>query len=164
MNGDPRLYKILEDLDITYEYHEHPPVPTIEAAMKYWYRIKSTHCKNLFFRNHKGNRHYLVILEHSNRLAIHELEQRLRQGKLSLGSEKRLMKYLGLTPGSVSPFGLINDQDNHVHVFLDQTLQSAEKLSFHPNINTASLIISYHDFIKFLEWSGNTWEFIDLTE
>jgi Ala-tRNA(Pro) deacylase len=164
MNGDPRLYKILEELNITFEYHEHPPVPTIEAAMKYWHLIDSTHCKNLFFRNHKGNRHYLVILEHSNRLAIHDLEQRLRQGKLSLGSDRRLMKYLGLTPGSVSPFGLINDSENHVHLFLDETLKTAEKLSFHPNINTASLIISFGDFIKFLKWSGNTWEFIDLTE
>ena len=132
--------------------------------MKYWTGIDSTHCKNLFFRNHKGNRHYLVILEHANKLAIHDLEQRLRQGKLSLGSEKRLMNYLGLTPGSVSPFGLINDLENHVHVFLDKTLESAEKLSFHPNINTASLIISHRDFIKFLEWSGNTWEYIDLAE
>jgi len=164
MNGDPRLYKILEELEITFEYHEHPPVPTIEAAMKYWAGIDSTHCKNLFFRNHKGNRHYLVILEHSNKLAIHDLEQRLRQGKLSLGSEKRLMEFLGLTPGSVSPFGFINDYDNHVHLFLDKNLKSAKKLSFHPNINTASLIISYQDFIKFLEWSGNTWEYIDLAE
>ena len=164
MNGDPRLYKILGELDIIFEYHEHPPVPTIEAAMKYWYRIDSTHCKNLFFRNHKGNRHYLVILEHSNRLAIRDLEQRLRQGKLSLGSDHRLMRYLGLTPGSVSPFGLINDTENHVHVFLDETLKTAEKLSFHPNINTASLIISFRDLIEFLHWSGNTWEFIDLAE
>ncbi|KPK82117.1 MAG: prolyl-tRNA synthetase [Bacteroides sp. SM23_62_1] len=164
MNGDPTLYKILGELDISFEYHEHPPVATINEARKYWYGINSTHCKNLFFRNHKGNRHYLVILEHSNRLAIRDLEQRLRQGKLSLGSDQRLMRYLGLTPGSVSPFGLINDGENHVHVFLDATLKNAEKLSFHPNINTASLIINYKDFIKFLEWSGNTWEFIDLAE
>jgi len=164
MNGDPGLYKILEELDIGFEYHEHPPVATIEAAMKYWHGIDSTHCKNLFFRNHKGNRHYLVFIEHSNRLAIRDLEQRLKQGKLSLGSDQRLMRYLGLTPGSVSPFGLMNDQENHVYVFLDATLKTAEKLSFHPNINTASLIISFGDLIKFLKWSGNTWEFIDLAE
>jgi Ala-tRNA(Pro) deacylase len=164
MNGDPGLYKILEELDITFEYHEHPPVATIEAAMKYWNGIDSTHCKNLFLRNHKGNRHYLVILEHSNRLAFRDLEQRLKQGKLSLGSDQRLMRFLGLTPGSVSPFGLMNDTENHVHVFLDATLKTAEKLSFHPNMNTASLIISFGDFIKFLNWSGNTWEFIDLAE
>lgn len=160
MNGDPRLYKILEDLDIKFEYHEHPPAPTIEVAMKYWKNIDSTHCKNLFFRNHKGDRHYLVILRYSEKLAIRDLEQRLKQGKLTLGSDRRLMQYLGLTPGSVSPFGLINDKEKHVHLFLDNSLKTAKKLSFHPNINIASLIIGYDDFMKFLEWTGNSWEFI----
>jgi Ala-tRNA(Pro) deacylase len=164
MNGDSRLYSILSELGISFEYHEHPPVSTIESAMKYWKDIDSTHCKNLFFRNHKGDRHYLVILKHSNKLAIRDLEQRLRQGKLSLGSDQRLMKYLGLTAGSVSPFGLINDKEKHIHLFLDNSLKTASRLSFHPNINTASLIISYDDFMKFLHWTGNTWEFIDLKE
>jgi Ala-tRNA(Pro) deacylase len=135
MNGDPRLYKILDDLNITFEYHEHPPAPTIEIATKYWENIDSTHCKNLFFRNHKGDRHYLVILRHSAILAIRDLEKQLKQGKLTLGSDRRLMKYLGLTAGSVSPFGLINDKDKHVHLFLDESL-------------------------KFLEWTDNSWEFI----
>jgi Ala-tRNA(Pro) deacylase len=162
MNGDPRLYQILSDLEITFEYHEHPPVPTVEAAMKYWGKIDSTHCKNLFFRNHKGDRHYLAVLQHSGKLAIRDLEQRLRQGKLSLGSDQRLMKYLGLTAGSVSPFGLINDKEKYVHLFMDESLKTARRLSFHPNINTASLIISYEDFMKFLNWTGNPWEFIDL--
>jgi Ala-tRNA(Pro) deacylase len=164
MNGDPGLYRILSELDITFEYHEHPPVPTVEAAMKYWERIDSTHCKNLFLRNHTGDRHYLVILEHSSKLAIRDLEQRLKQSKISLGTDQRLIKYIGLTAGSVSPFGLINDKEKHVHLFLDESLKTARRLSFHPNINTASLIISYEDFIKFLQWTGNSWEFIDLKE
>ena len=162
MNGDPLLYEVLDELDIGFEYHEHPAVPTVEAAKKYWKGISSTHCKNLFFRNHKGNRHYLVILEHTARLAIRDLEQILKQGKLSLASDRRLEQWLGLTPGSVSPFGLINDPENHVHIFLDENLKRAERLSFHPNINTASLIISSEDFMKFLDWSGNTYEFICL--
>ena len=162
MNGDPRLYRILEELDIPFEYHEHPAAPTVEAALEYWKDIKSTHCKNLFFRNHKGNRHYLVILEHSNKLAIRDLEQKLKQGKLSLASDQRLEKWLGLTPGSVSPFGLINDAKDHVHLFIDDNLRRAEKLSFHPNINTATIVVSYPDFIRFLDWSGNTYEFIHL--
>ena len=116
MNGDPELYKILEEQDIPFEYHEHPPAPTVEAALEHWKDIDSTHCKNLFFRNHKGNRHYLVILEHTNKLAIRDLEQLLKQGKLSLASDRRLLDNLGLTPGSVSPFGLINDTENHVQI------------------------------------------------
>ncbi len=163
MNGDPRLYEHLATLGISFEYHEHPAAPTVEAALEHWKDIVSTHCKNLFFRNHKGNRHYLVIIDHLNKLAIRDLEQLLKQGKLSLASDKRLAKYLGLTPGSVTPFGLINDTDKHVRIFIDEKLRKAERLSFHPNINTATLVISFSDFTRFLDSSGNSYEFINLT-
>ena len=120
-----RRQKVLDYLDrtgIPYEYYEHPETPTIEIARQYWHDDGSKHCKNLFFRNHKGNRHYLVVFDCDRQLAIHDLEHRLRQGKLSFASEQRMERYLGLRPGSVSPFGLINDLENHVHLFLDQTL------------------------------------------
>ena len=162
MNGQPELYKILNELNIPFEYYEHPPVPTIEEAKKYWVDLKATHCKNIFFRNHKGNRHYLVILEHTCTLNIHDLEKRLKQGKLSFASEKRMVKYLGLKPGSVSPFGLINDDESHVYVFLDENLKKSKKISFHPNMNTASLVIDFKDFEKFLEWTGNGYEYLEL--
>ena len=162
MNGDPKLYEILKELEIDFEYHEHPPGPTIEEALKYWKDIDSAHCKNIFFRNHKGNRHYLVISDYRYQLDIHDLEKRLKQGKLSFASPKRMMKYLGVEPGSVSLFGLINDEEDHVHLFIDESLKNAEKISFHPNINTASLVITREDFIKFLEWSGNGYEFLKL--
>ena len=155
MNGDPRLYQLLTELHIAYEYIEHPPAPTIEIAKQYWAGHDAQHCKNLFFRNHKGNRHYLVILNCDQDMAIHDIEKQLHQGKLSFASEARMDKYLGVKPGSVTPFGLINDQEHHVTVFLDQTLQQAEKLSFHPCINTASLIIKREDLIKFIDYCGN---------
>lgn len=160
--GDPAVYHVLKGLNIQFEYHEHPPVPTVEEASKYWAGIDSTHCKNIFLRNHKGDRHYLVILEHRQIANIHQLEKILKQGKLSFASPQRMMKYLGLEPGSVSPFGLIHDTTQHVHLFLDENLKDAERLSFHPNLNTASLIIKYSDFIRFLQWKGNGYEFISL--
>jgi Ala-tRNA(Pro) deacylase len=162
MNGDPKLYKLLSDLGIDFEYHEHPPAPTIEIAMKYWKNLDATHCKNLFFRNHKGNKHYLVILEHTMQMGIHELEKQLKQGKLSFASDARMMKYLGVTPGSVTPFGLINDLDHHVHIFLDQNLLKSKTISFHPGINTASIIVKFEDFLKFLNHTSNTYEYITL--
>lgn len=163
MNGDPLLYQILDQLGISFEYHEHPPAPTIELAIQYWKDIENTtHCKNLFFRNHKGNRHYLVIFDHRQSLAIHDLEKRLKQGKLSFASEERMVKYLGLKPGSVSPFGLIHDTGKHVHLFLDENLSQNPRISFHPNDNTASLVVEYHDFIKFLDFCGNSREFLRL--
>ncbi|HNX85251.1 MAG: prolyl-tRNA synthetase associated domain-containing protein [Bacteroidales bacterium] len=158
LRGPAELYQLLDSLQIPYEYIEHPPVPTVEEAMKYWSGIDSGHCKNIFFRNHKGDRHYLVILYYDSKLNIRELEQKLRQGKLSFASDRRLMQYLGLTPGSVSPFGLINDRSRHVHLFIDKTLINHERLSFHPNTNTASLIIPREGLFRFLEHTGNTWE------
>jgi Ala-tRNA(Pro) deacylase len=162
MTKKENVLQTLKELDIPYEQYDHPPVPTVEEALPYWEKIEATHCKNLFFRNHKGNRHYLVILKHDRKLNIRDLEQRLKQGKISFASPKRMERYLGLSGGSVSVFGLINDTDNHVHLFLDDGLKSAERISFHPNENNATLVISFPSFLKFLTWSGNSYEFISL--
>ena len=162
MLGQPELYNLLKELSIGFDYHEHPPVATIEDAKIHWKDFNSGRCKNIFFRNHKGNRHYLVILEHLRQLDIHDLEKRLKQGKLTFASDQRLKKYLGVEPGSVSPFGLINDSEHHVHVFIDEKLNGFDRLSFHPNINTASLVITRNDFLRFLNNMTNSFEFIKL--
>ncbi len=160
--GENDLYAQLDALGIAYTIYRHPPAPTVDIAREYWKNIPTTHCKNIFFRNHKGNRHYLVVIEHTRELDIHALEQRLRQGKLTFASPQRLMKYLGVEPGSVTPFGLINDAEHHVHVFLDSYLQKAKTISFHPLTNTASVAIQFEDFMKFLNATGNAYEFITL--
>jgi Ala-tRNA(Pro) deacylase len=162
MRGQKELYELLEKLSVDFEYHEHPPLATIEDAKVHWKEYNSGRCKNIFFRNHKGNRHYLVILEHLCQLDIHDLEKRLGQGKLSFASDQRLKKYLGVEPGSVTPFGLINDKENHVYLFIDEKLKDFNRLAFHPNVNTASLVISRIDFLKFLNYSGNKYEFLKL--
>ncbi len=164
MNDRNLVFDYLKKLHIPFEMIEHPPAPTISEAMKYWKNIEATHCKNLFFRNHKGNKHYLVIFDAHQQLAIHDLEKLLKQGKLSFASEKRMAKYLAILPGSVSPFGLINDKENHVHLFIDAHLLNSHKISFHPNDNTASLVLQFSDFQKYLENIGNSFEFIDLYE
>jgi Ala-tRNA(Pro) deacylase len=164
MRGQEELYTLFEKLNIQFEYHEHPPLATIEDTKIHWKNYNSGRCKNIFFRNHKGDRHYLVILEHLRQLNIRDLEKRLKQGKLTFASDFRLKKYLGIEPGSVSPFGLINDSEKHVHLFIDEKLKEFDRLTFHPNINTASLVLSKFDFLKFLEYTGNTFEFIRLYE
>jgi Ala-tRNA(Pro) deacylase len=145
----------LDELGIAYTRHEHPPVATVEEAVHHWADIDATHCKNLFLRNQKGNRHYLVVVEHSKRVDLRALADQIGDGKLSFGSPDRLMAQLGLTPGSVSPFGLINNGDRAVRVVIDRDLKSAPRLSFHPNINTATLTIAASDFDKFLASCGN---------
>ena len=190
MTHNPRIEKVLRFLEehgLEYELHTHPPLPTIELALEYWKDIDSTHCKNLFFRNHKGNRHYLVVFECHKELAIHSLEHALKQGKLSFASPERMERCLGLLPGSVSPLGLINDKGlaevlpdgmlnvsdgvnakevfpngHRVKLFLDQDLRDAERVSFHPCDNTASVVLSNADFIKYLEIWGGEYEWIDV--
>jgi Ala-tRNA(Pro) deacylase len=162
MTNRDKVFEVLNELDINFRMYEHPPLPTIEIAIDFWKKIESRHCKNLFFRNHKGNQHYLVILNHLQDLDIHDLEHRLKQGKISFASDQRLDKYLGLEAGSVSPFGLINDGQHHVHLYIDQTLRNSEFISFHPNENTSTIVISFSDFEKYLKWTGNKYEFIKL--
>ncbi len=145
----------LTELGIPFTRHEHPPVATVEEASAHWAGIEATHCKNLFLRNQKGNRHYLVVLTASKRADLRAIADQIGDGKLSFASPERMMTHLGLTPGSVSPFGLINDREHAVRVALDRDFQSANRLAFHPNINTATFTISAGDFARFLAACGN---------
>lgn len=157
---EKKVYAVLDELGISYTRHEHPPVYTVEQAEEHWTQIIGAHCKNLFLRNKKGNRHYLVILEASKIADLKSLNKLLGEDRLSFASEKRLMKYLGLEAGAVSAFGLIQDTENLVQVVIDDDLKKAEAVNFHPNVNTATVGISFSDFEKFLTWSRNTIRFI----
>lgn len=145
----------LERLGITYESYEHPPVFNSEDVEKYWKDIPATPVKNLFLRNKKGNREYLVILGVEKRADLRELVKIIGDDRFSFGSPERLMQTLGVTPGSVSPFGLLHEGSGHVRVIIDADLRAAERLIFHPNDNTASLTISFADLERFLQTRGN---------
>ena len=157
---ESKLYQLFEELGIRYERHEHPPVYTVEEAQVHWDKIPGTHCKNLFLRNNKGNRHFLVILAHNKQVDLRALAEQTGTGKLSFASAKRLENYLGLEAGAVSPFGLINDRNHEVVVFLDRSLRQTDLINFHPNVNTATVTISYADFERFLKHCGNEIAFI----
>jgi len=160
---EPPVYARLSELGIVFTRHEHPPVATVDEAEQHWAGIDATHCKNLFLRNQKGNRHYLVILLHSKRADLRAVADQIGDGKLSFASPDRLMAHLGLTPGSVSPFGLIHDRDHSVRVVLDRDLKSATRVSFHPNINTATLTLALEDFLRFLAACGNPVHYVTIT-
>jgi len=166
---------VLEYLDangIHYEVYHHPEGKTIEEAKQWWREDGSVHCKNIFLRNHKGDQHYLVCFDCDHDLDIHDLEQRLKAelmvqgfnspGKLSFASPERMLRYLGLEPGSVSPFGLINDSEQHVILFLDENLQKANSLSFHPNDCRGTVVISTADFEQYLSVKGNRYRYMQL--
>ena len=172
MTREETVFNYLDAQGIPYTCYHHPEGKTIEEAKRWWKDDGSIHCKNLFFRNHKGNKHYLVCFHCDYDLDIHDLEHRLRDsltaqglpscGKLSFASPERMMKYLGLEPGSVSPFGLINDTEHHVHLFLDEKLKEADTLSFHPNDCRGTVVIRRTDFERYLDSLGNTYEYLEL--
>ncbi len=177
---EPKIAEVLDFLEkhgIAYEIYRHPPLPTIEIALEYWKNITAVHCKNLFMRNHKGNRHYLISFECHKELDIHSLEHRLHQGKLSFASPERMGRCLGLCPGSVSPLGLIHDigigktadpkelfdNGHRVKFFVDSDLQKADRVSFHPCDNTASVVLTHDGFMHFLEVWGGEYEWLDIS-
>jgi Ala-tRNA(Pro) deacylase len=162
VNPAPGVYSALDALGISYEKYEHPPVFTAEEAAQHWRGLRGTRCKNLFLRNKKGNRHYLVILEVSKQADLRELVKLVGDDRLSFGSPDRLMAELGLTPGSVSPFGLLNDDDGSVRLVIDEDLRHVDALIFHPNVNTASVVISREDFEKFLATRANKITYVRL--
>jgi Ala-tRNA(Pro) deacylase len=160
---EERVGAYLRELGVRFEPYQHPPIATAEEGELHWSGIDAVHCKNLFLRNQKGTRHYLVILAHTKRADLRAVADQIGDGKLSFASPDRLMKYLGVTPGSVSPFGLIHDHDHHVRVYLDRELKQAPRISFHPNINTATFVLTYSDFERFLASCENMVRYVDVS-
>jgi Ala-tRNA(Pro) deacylase len=159
--NEQKLYDILNSLEIKYIKYEHKPVYTVGEANKLDICIPGQHCKNLFLRNRKGDVHYLAVLDEAKQVDLKLLSKQIGSSSLSFASEERLYKYLGLTPGSVSPFGLINDIERKVIVLIDRELIGKSIVNFHPNVNTATLGVSYIDLEKFIKWHENKFYYID---
>jgi Ala-tRNA(Pro) deacylase len=155
-----RVYAELERLGIPFDLYEHPPVFNTEDVDKYWRDIPATPVKNLFLRNKKGNREYLVILGVDKRADLRQLVKIIGDDRFSFGSAERLMHTLGVTPGSVSPFGLLHEGSRQVLVIIDADLRKTERVILHPNDNTASVTISFADLEKFLATRGNAVRYI----
>ena len=162
INTDEReLYYILEQLGIKYIRYEHKPVYTVEEADNLDIDIPGQHCKNLFLRNKKGNIHYLIIADSEKQIDLKSLSKQIGSTGLSFASEERLYKHLGLKPGAVTPFGLINDIEKNVIVLIDKKLTDKSIVNFHPNVNTATISVSYNDLERFIRWHENKFIYID---
>ena len=145
-----RVYDALDKMKIKYETVEHEPVFTMEDMDRLGLTKKGTLCKNLFLRDSKGKRHFLVTADENTKIDLKTLGRQLGAGNLSFASEERLEKYLGLKQGSVSPFGLMNDTDHAVEFFIDKDLSRCKSLGIHPLENTATVFLSFKDLDKFL--------------
>jgi Ala-tRNA(Pro) deacylase len=158
-----KVLDLLNAEHINYDLIEHEAMYTIsqmtEAGLTEGYTI----CKNLFLRDYKGENHYLVILIQDKKADLKKTEQAIGSSRLSFASERRLYKYLKLEKGSVSPFGILNDERREVTLIIDEGLKRAGRVGFHPNDNTATVIIDFKDFIKLIEKHGNKTVYFDFS-
>lgn len=164
MEAAEKVFTYLAELGIKYQIHNHPPIFTIDDANQHWRNLRGMHCKNLFLRDREGKKKFLVVVEASKQVDLQALRRLIPCSKLSFGSPERLQKFLGLTPGSVSPFGLINDANREVKVIVDEDCFNAEFVNFHPNTNTATLEITPSDFEKFLNSTKHSWRKLKIPE
>ena len=150
-----KVLDFLKNENIPFEMTEHDPVYTMEDMEKIGLDKLGTICKNLFIRDAKGKRHFLVTAHNDTRINLKELGLSLDAGKVSFASAERLEKYLGVTAGCVSPFGVLNDEEHVVTVVIDKKLVGNPRLGVHPNEHNATLWLSYEDLIASINKIGN---------
>lgn len=156
------IYEFLDNGNIEYQRHDHPPVFTVEDVHRLTPDLPGAKTKNLFLRDKKGSRHFLVVVPADRRINLKALPEILESSKISFGSPDRLMEHLGITPGSVSLFAIVNDQKNRVEVIIDESLWESEAFQFHPLVNTSTLIISKDSIKRFLAATGHEFKILDI--
>jgi Ala-tRNA(Pro) deacylase len=156
------LFEFLAEHHITFERQDHPAVYTVEQARRLVPSLPGAKTKNLFLRDKKGQRHFLVVIGAEKRVNLKQLQALLRASKLSLGSPERLKQYLGIEPGAVSLFAIFNDPNHAVEVIIDRSLWSSPVFQFHPLVNTSTLVISKENLERFLALTGQTVQILDL--
>lgn len=156
------LLGFLSALGIDHTTHDHAPVFTVAESEEIKLDIPGGHTKNLFLKDKKDNL-ILISAEHSTRIGLKRLHERLGCGRLSFGSAERLVDALGVTPGSVTAFALINDPQRHVRFILDAALMAHETVNFHPMKNDATTSISRDGLLAFLAALGRKPEIMDFS-
>jgi len=156
------FFKFLDSHDIAYQRHDHPAVYTVEEADRLVPELPGAKTKNLFLRDDKGKRHFLVLVPSDKRVNLKALKAVLGIKRISFGSPERLKKHLGIEPGAVSLLAVFNDNDHKVEVFMDRDLWAAETFLFHPLVNTSTLVINKAAIERFLEATGHELNVVDI--
>lgn len=149
------VYQLLKTRGVLFETVDHPAAYTIEDIEAFGVTAKGEVAKNLFLRDQKGRRHFLITLQKDKKADLTVLGEKLGAGKLSFASEERLMKYLGLPKGAVTPFGLFNDASHSVEMIFDKTLTGCDALGVHPCDNTATVFLPYTALETLIKELGN---------
>lgn len=160
VKGEAELYALFAAHGIAWTHHAHPPLHTVEESQALRGDLPGAHVKNMFLKDKKGAVWLVTCLEH-RRIRIRDLEKQLGAQKCSFAKPDLLWAYLGIRPGAVSPFGLINDPEHRVQPVLDRQMLNAEVLNAHPLHNEATTAVSRADFLRFFEITGHTPVIVD---
>lgn len=153
------LFVLLESLNIPYSLHHHPPIFTVAEGEHLKENIPGVHCRNLFLRD-KKKKMFLVVLANETVVDLKKLEEQLGCGRLSFGSPERLWETLGIRPGSVCPFTLINDKDHVVNVILDASMMAVDVVNYHPLDNAMTIGLSPADLLRFIKHTGHDYSIL----
>ncbi|MBE7184139.1 MAG: prolyl-tRNA synthetase associated domain-containing protein [Methylobacterium mesophilicum] len=149
------LFRFLEALGIETKTVEHPPLFTVADSQNLRGAIAGAHTKNLFLKDKKDN-FFLLTVEEEAVVDLKSIHHQIgAASRVSFGKPEALMELLGVIPGAVSPFGLVNDEDRRVRFFLDETLAAAETVNCHPLSNEATTAIASADLRRFTEATGH---------
>ena len=157
------LFAYLDRLGIAYRTVHHPALFTVEQSQALRGQIPGGHTKNLFLKDKKGAL-YLVVAEEDAAIALKSLHHRLGAGRFSFGSPELLLETLGVLPGSVTPFGAINDAGQRVSIILDAALMAHDTVNFHPLVNTMTTAIARDDLVKFLSATGHVPRIVQVSD
>jgi len=158
------FYDFLEAKNVAYDRHDHPAVYTVEESDRLVPKLPGAKTKNLFLRDDKGKRHFLVMVPSDKQVNLKRLTGKIGIKRISFASPKRLQKYLGIEPGAVSPMAVYNDKGHDVEVFFDQDLWDSEAFQFHPLVNTSTIVITRENMEHFLNATGHEFRIIQVPE
>jgi Ala-tRNA(Pro) deacylase len=149
------IYALLDEHDIAYQRYDHVPVFTCDEAERAVPEMTAAHTKNLFLRDKKGRRHWLLVTLCEKAVDLKQVAERIGADNLSLGSAERLARHLGVTPGAVTILALANDPTHAVELVVDQDVWGAGLIRAHPLVNTTTLVIAQADIRRFLSITGH---------
>lgn len=152
---------ILKKMNINYDIVNHPPAWTTEEADKYIEGYEGIRSKTMFMAGKKDRNFYLMILDETKKMDIKKISTIIGD-RLHFGKEEQLKEKLNLVPGMVSLFGLINNKDHDIKIYIDKNVLDEKIITFYPNVNTATMFITVEDMIKFIENLNYEYEIIDM--
>ena len=155
------LYQFLDEQKIEYSVIEHAPVYTVEEAEKLCLPHPEAGAKNLFLRDDKKRNYYLLTVRDALAVDLKQFQEKIGSRRLSFASEEDLMCFLALKKGAVTPFGVLNDTQCVVQVYIDAYFEN-KQISVHPNENDATVYLAADDLVKLLRTHGNSVEYIGL--